>query len=244
MSSIVNRVLLIMQKVFIYKYVRYIVGFTRYFYFVFLKRSLKTYQDKNASHLGKRTFEHNFKNIKHSILTHDRLHHLIFPLCGIVDISFNKMNYKVLSIGPRSEAELLLIAGYGFKFSNIKGLDLFSYSPKIDVGDMHKMPYKNDSFDVIFSGWVLAYSDKQEKALKEMVRVLKPGGYVAFGQGYDKSFGKRKHELGGRNRKNSIDEIFKSIKKNIDVYFFKHDITKKMADNGERAILAVLKIKK
>ena len=76
-----------------------------------------------------------------------------------------------------------------------------------------------------------------------MVRILKPGGYVTFGQGYAKSFGKRKHELGGINSKNSIVEIFKSIKKNIDEYIFKYDVTKKMADNGERAILAVLKIK-
>lgn len=243
MIIFINRVMLIMQKLLMLKIIRYVVGYTRYFYFRYIKRTLKIYGNKYASHLGKKTFDHNFKNIKHSILIHDRLHHLIYPLLAIVNVSINKAKLKVLSIGPRSEAELLLIAGYGFKFSNIRGIDLFSYSPKIDVGDMHGMPYENNSFDVIFSGWVLAYSDKQENALKEMVRVLRPGGYITFGQGFDKTFGK-KHELGGKVRKNYVEEIFNPIKKNIDVFFFKHDITTKMANDGERAILAVLKIKK
>ncbi len=37
---------------------------------------------------------------------------------------------------------------------NIRGLDLFSCSPRIDVGDMHDMRYADNSFDVIFLGWV------------------------------------------------------------------------------------------
>ena len=38
---------------------------------------------------------------------------------------------------------------------NITALDLFSYTPKFDMGDMHKMPYNNNSFDIIISGWCL-----------------------------------------------------------------------------------------
>ena len=88
----------------------------------------------------------------------------------------------------------------------------------------------------------MAYSDDQEKALKEMVRVLKPGGYVTFGQGFDTQKGKN-HNLGGKIRKNYIKDIFKPIKQNIDTFYFTHDITDEMANNGERLIAAVFRIK-
>ena len=40
-------------------------------------------------------------------------------------------------IGPRNEAEIFMLWSYGFKLENIVGLDLISYSPLIDLGDMY-----------------------------------------------------------------------------------------------------------
>ncbi|MBX7200320.1 MAG: class I SAM-dependent methyltransferase [Rhodospirillaceae bacterium] len=110
---------------------------------------------------------------------------LINPLSSIHDVFTGAVNMKVLSIGPRTEMELLHLVGIGFLPGNITGLDLISTSPWIDLGDMHAMPYPDTAFDVVISGWVLAYSKNPQKAVDEMLRVVKPGGIVAIGVTYN-----------------------------------------------------------
>lgn len=51
------------------------------------------------------------------------------------------------------------------------------------VGDITRLPYKNDSFDVCYMVTTLMYLTKradQVRALKEIFRVLKPGGRFVF----------------------------------------------------------------
>ena len=242
MKEYLLRMEILFMRIFVFRIVRYSIGYLRYYIFRYIFKNIKKFSG-DQGHLGLDTLEYNFKNIKRSITTHSRVYHMLYPLLALSYIDMNKQKLKVLTIGPRSEGEIFLIAAHGFRFSNITGIDLFSYSPKIEVGDMHSMHFKDNSFDIIFSGWVLAYSDDQEKALKEMVRVLKPGGYVTFGQGFDTQKGKN-HNLGGKIRKNYIKDIFKPIKQNIDTFYFTHDITDEMANNGERLIATVFRIKK
>jgi len=54
-----------------------------------------------------------------------------------------------LSIGrvPRSRFRN---DGGGFHPDRIKAVDLFSYSPYVELGDMHRLPYPDNSFDVVF----------------------------------------------------------------------------------------------
>lgn len=42
--------------------------------------------------------------------------------------------------------------------------------------DCHNLPFKNESFDLIFANHVLFYCDDISKVCKEVLRVLKPGG--------------------------------------------------------------------
>lgn len=91
---------------------------------------------------------------------------------------------RVLSVGPRTEGELFNLFSHGFRRRNIVGLDLFSYSPWIKLGDMHAMPFEDDSFDLILLGWCLAYSDNKTLAAREAMRVLKPGGTICVGVSY------------------------------------------------------------
>lgn len=86
-------------------------------------------------------------------------------------------------MGPRSEDDILHLWSYGFR--NVRGLDLISYSPYIDLGDMHQMSYGNDTFDAIILGWVLVYSERPENAAKEAVRVAKNGAIIAIGAEYN-----------------------------------------------------------
>lgn len=85
---------------------------------------------------------------------------------------------SLLVVGPRYEPELLLAQGMGWDPEGMRGLDTFSYSPFIDVGDMHALPYADDAFSGLVCGWTLSYSSRPEQAVAEMQRVVKPGGYL------------------------------------------------------------------
>lgn len=90
-------------------------------------------------------------------------------------------NLKVLSIGPRAEGEIFNIFAHGFELKNIIGLDLFSYSPLIKLGDMHHLEFNDEEFDVVLMGWCLAYSNDKKKALSEVRRVLAKDGSLIIG---------------------------------------------------------------
>jgi len=94
----------------------------------------------------------------------------------VQEVSSDRANSKVLSVGPRFESELFGLRGLGYKWSNIASLDTYSYSRKIDVGNLHDMPYENNSFDLVLAGFILAYSRKPMTAMKEIARVLRSGG--------------------------------------------------------------------
>lgn len=110
---------------------------------------------------------------------------LLGPLLGIDQVAFNINRVKVLIVGPRTENEILLYLSHGFSGGHVRGLDLMSYSPWVDVGDMHDMPYADSSFDVVLFSWVLGYSKNQKKAVAEAVRVAKPGGLVGIGEEFE-----------------------------------------------------------
>jgi len=86
---------------------------------------------------------------------------------------------RVLNIGPRNEMEPLLLSLYGFGFGNITAVDLFSYSPRIEVMDMHRLAFPDNSFDVTYCAYTLRYSDNVDRACAEIVRCTRDGGLVA-----------------------------------------------------------------
>lgn len=113
-----------------------------------------------------------------------RTNRLVRPMAAIDKIFFGAANMSVLSIGPRTEMELLSLLGQGFRPENIRGLDLMSYSSWIETGNAHDMPYPDSSFDVIVLGWVLVYSSDPEKICQEILRVAKDGAVIAIGSTY------------------------------------------------------------
>tara|TARA_B110000259_G_C14016859_1_gene401624 strand:- start:155 stop:826 length:672 start_codon:yes stop_codon:yes gene_type:complete len=95
-------------------------------------------------------------------------------------------NLKVLSIGPRAEGEIFNVFAHGFELKNITGLDLFSYSPLIKLGDMHNLEFYDNEFDIILMGWCLAYSNDKKKALSEAKRVMSKNGSLIIGYSVNK----------------------------------------------------------
>ena len=131
---------------------------------------------------SKNTILHNMRGVGE--LSAPRSHILIRPLTSVGWVSRHMRNLRVLSIGPRVEGEIFNIIGHGFLKRNITALDLFSYSPLIEVGDMHDMTFEDESFDVVICGWVLGYSNDRQAAANEILRVTKPGGLISIGNAY------------------------------------------------------------
>lgn len=173
---------------------------------------------------------------------------LMNPLLSIDKINSKINDLKILVIGPKLEAEILSIMSYGIPKKNIEAIDLISYSPWIRAGDMHDMPFADSSFDVVLSGWVLAYSDNKQKAADEMIRVSKNGGILGIGIGYSPSSNSdiikdRGYLIGSEERINSNDFIFNLFKPTIDHIYFNHEVDRDRI-NIHGKILSIFSIKK
>jgi len=70
------------------------------------------------------------------------------------------------------------------RFKNLKHIDYTTTdleSPIADVkADICDLPFKDNSYDVIFCNHVLEHIPDDTKAMQELYRVLKPGGYGIF----------------------------------------------------------------
>ncbi len=69
-------------------------------------------------------------------------------------------------------------------FKQLKNLDYTTtdlYSPLADIkADICNLPFKNNSFDVIFCNHVLEHIVDDKKAMQELYRILKPNGWGIF----------------------------------------------------------------
>jgi SAM-dependent methyltransferase len=199
----------------------------RYWYFAKFLRRLKTYNEPGAG-VGENTVKYNLTAFQYSLVLH-RTRLLIRPFSAIETLSPHS---KILVVGPRSEDDIFQLKAFGFH--NIRGLDLISYSPHVDLGDMHRMPYANDAFDAVLLGWVLSYSDNPSQVAKEVVRIAKNGAIVGIGAEHYPQFKSdeesRKwllerlgYSVGGR-RFNTAAEHLDLFPGFVDKVFFLHDI--------------------
>lgn len=70
------------------------------------------------------------------------------------------------------------------RFKKQKHLDITTadlYSPIVDVkADICDLPFEDNSFDIIFCNHVLEHIEDDKKAMQELYRVLKKGGFGIF----------------------------------------------------------------
>lgn len=162
----------------------------------------------------------------------------------------NAGSIDLLTVGPRTEAELFYLAAVGFNPRKIRALDLVSYSPFVDLGDMHDMPYDDDSFDVVILGWVLAYSSDNKKAVDEVLRVARPGAYIAIGCEYNplnaeeivELLAAENLSLGSGTRFDTTDDILGLFDGKIDQIIFRHDVHPELRDQAG-GIMTVFRLK-
>lgn len=222
--------------------IRYFYASIRYMWFVFCLRKFKTIEG-NKDAVASNTVSHNLKSMRD--LSSRRSFLLARPLSAIEVLDENS---RILCIGPRTEAELLILVSLGYKKDNIRGFDLISYSNWVDIGDMHELPYKENEWDCALLGWVLAYSLKPEVAAKEVVRVCKPGAIIAVGVEYnplsnEEITSKIGYKPGNSKRIESVQEILDFFGDAVDHVYFHHDIVEtRKSELG--SIIAIFSIKK
>ena len=204
-------------------YVRSWVFHARLFYYMRVRRRLRVLNSEDSF---KNTLSHNLKSVSTWL---PRMDLLVRPLSVIESIP---KDAGVLVIGPRNEYDLILLAGSGFGFRNLRGLDFISYSPKIDLGDMHAMPYPDGTWDVVLCGWTLSYSAAPQKAADEILRVVRDGAVVGIGVEYSTLSEAELVALEGygiqeeqrlAERINSVEQVLRLFRPHVKDVFFTHD---------------------
>lgn len=144
---------------------------------------------------------------------------LMFLLCGGVKNAKNevldnleiKNNYKVLETGIGAAENFYLLNRkannldfYGIDIQNqmlihsIKNLKKWKIKASLYRSDAHFLPFKDESFDVVFHlGSINLFPDKK-KAIDEMIRVAKPGTKIVIADESQKA-GKLLNILSGIN---------------------------------------------
>lgn len=196
----------------------------RFWYFTRLRKRLRHVDSEDAFRM---TVEHNLKGVA---VPFERMNLLIKPVSVLGTVNSES---KVLVIGPRNEYDLLLLAAQGLEPANCRGLDLISYSPWIDIGDMHALPYADNAFDVVLCGWTISYSARPAKAADEICRVVRPGGIVGIAvQYYSKEALVEDERAAGYaiqekdrlpERVNSVADILKLFGEAVGDVYFNHD---------------------
>jgi hypothetical protein len=197
-----------------------VVFWIRFVWFVRIRRRVRVFGDLQS--VTANGFEHNQNAIWHGRPS-DRILKLIMPMSVIDRLNAQS---EVLAIGVRYETDLLYLMAYGLP--NCRGLDLFSYSPWVDLGNMHAMPYGDNSFDAVLMGWTLAYSDDQRKAAAEIVRVGRNGGVVALSNSYYPPETLDRWRLEGQtmgliDRRQTTAAILELFGSNVERVYFQHD---------------------
>lgn len=145
--------------------------------FYFLKKNLKFYPNKDKSiYFNKETVDYNAVFHDAAFGCGGRMAILLHPLIGLFYPNYDK---KLLIVGPRTEDDILWAKALGLK--NVSGLDLFSYSPYIEIGDAHNTSYLDNSFDAVILSWILPYTKNPADLINEMKRITKDGGYLILG---------------------------------------------------------------
>ncbi len=130
----------------------------------------------DSNFVAEQVLPYNLGNI--NIINRGRTERIIAILRSIRGVKLGSLD--TLVVGPRNEAELMLLSSYGFDSAKLTAIDLFSYSPAVQLMDMHQLKFPDNSFDVIYSAFVITYSDDIPKAVGESIRVARDGALIVF----------------------------------------------------------------
>lgn len=113
------------------------------------------------------------------------------PAATLVNFSGLKSGQKVLDVGCGTGVVAITAARFGAKVSAMdlspvlieranENAAIAEVQVNFQEGDVESLSYADDSFDVVLSQYGHMFAPRPEVAIKEMLRVLKPGGTIAF----------------------------------------------------------------
>lgn len=157
---------------------------------------------KNKTKEAKKSYSDQEKYYLDYLIRHEKVKKSQFSVLGIHHKHLDEYIKNGITTLPKSSK--ILDAGCGInawptrgmrKKYTIEGIDgeldavnfcKKHYSGKYIHGDLYKMPYKNNSFDAVTMREVIEHFIKPEIAVKEVYRILKPGGvFVLTTPNYD-----------------------------------------------------------
>jgi len=257
LSAIFRVIRISMQRMLLIPIVRWLIGSIRLFYYVRIRKNLRTLASDRAFEL---TLIHNLDALKRprTDFTMDRVDRLLRPFSAVETIGTNS---NILIIGPRTENDLLMFLGYGFERSKMHAIDLISYSPWVELGDMHNIEHPDNTYDGVFCGWVLSYSASQRDVAAEITRVSKDGALIAIGIDHVSLTPEELEKRDGyaiipadstAEHANSADEILDLFGDAVDTVYFKHDapfknqpdVLNRVNSYGGSTIMVVFSLKK
>jgi len=111
------------------------------------------------------------------------------------------------------------------------------YTISYQVADVEALPFADNSFDIVFAHFLLCYTNSPEDALRELKRVVKPGGIISiftlhlgsrkelheFAHQIDKRFPSKDVMLSSFCDKNA-DKFLKNVFSNYRKYIYSTDI--------------------
>lgn len=145
----------------------------------------------------------------------------VIKAIGRVNTNIGRLD--ALSIGPRSEIEIFGMMAAGFHPDRIKAVDLFSYSPYVELGDMHQLPYPDNSFDVVFLGWVLSYSRDQAAVVRELVRIGRDRAIIVLAGDYSDDRRDRSTFNSETTYMQSCQQLLALFGDRVGKVYFRHD---------------------
>src|SRR4030042_5267546 len=122
---------------------------------------------------------------------------------------------KILDVGCGAGINLLMLGQFGQAIgidSSKRAVELSKKYGKAALGDALKLPFPDESFDVLTALDLLEHLEDDRKALREWRRVLKPGGYALVSvPAYQWLFGPRDRELMHQRRYN-LPSLVEAVK--------------------------------
>ncbi|ASV31208.1 class I SAM-dependent methyltransferase [Maribacter cobaltidurans] len=139
----------------------------------------KRYEDPIDGKTFRSFLPYGYENPRENVLSPSTLsleRHRLLWLYLKNETNFFKDGLKVLHFAPEQ--------AFYKRFKNLKNLDYTTTdlnSPLADVpADICNLPFEDDSFDVILCNHVLEHIPDDTKAMQELYRILKPGGWGIF----------------------------------------------------------------
>ena len=99
----------------------------------------------------------------------------------ILDAGCGPGTYGLMLAKQGNEVIGVEIAPGGVKVANERAKQK-NVNFKAQTGDLEKLPFPDNTFDVCYCGWVLHHFPDIDAAVSELVRVLKPGGKIAMAE--------------------------------------------------------------